>query len=86
MVAQLDLKPHKFEMRKGEPIHVKTVPYVRLCARTEDGMTQEVYIQGGQFFSGENTPPIKKADLPEWVAAEVARISPEVRREVGLKD
>lgn len=85
-MAQLDLKPHKYEMRKGEPVLARITPYCRLAKRVEQGVVEEVFIQGGKFFSGENSPEIKKADLPDWFAEEVAKLNPEVRREVGLKD
>lgn len=85
MASTLDLITHKFAMRKGHPVHVATVPYVRLSKRNEDKSVDVLYIQNGQFFTGENTPPIKAKDLPEWAMAEIAKLSPEAKREVGLE-
>lgn len=77
--AQLDPRPHQFEMRKGEPVLVKVVPYVRFS-----NGKQVIYAQSGKFFFAEEGGECKPKDLPEWVAAEVANLSPEVKDEVGL--
>jgi hypothetical protein len=44
----------------------------------------EVYVQDGNFYSSGG-PAFKKADLPDWLQEELAKLSPACREEVGLK-
>lgn len=80
MSRELSLKTHEYKMRRGTPYLTKVNPYVRLFK--DPG--PEIFIQGGAFFSAGG-PELKKSELPEWVAEEMAKLSPEVRAEVGLK-
>jgi hypothetical protein len=76
----LSLKVHHHEKLPGtqESRLVKVTPYVRI---TRDGHPP-LYVQGGKVF-GEGGPEVET--LPEWFDAEMAKISPKVREEVGWR-
>jgi hypothetical protein len=80
----LNLKPHAFKMVRGQPQLDRVDPYVRLSKRMDDNTTGIVYIQGGRYFSEEGETALKKTEVPEWVAAEVAKLSDQCKAEVGL--
>jgi hypothetical protein len=80
MAQQLSLKTHEFVMRRGTPHLSRVHPYVRLYK--DPG--PEVYVQDGNFYSSGG-PAFKKADLPDWLQEELAKLSPACREEVGLK-
>jgi len=64
----------------GEPVVVRSSPYIRLNAEGES----PIYIQnGGFYFAGGQS--VKFADLPDWAGDEIAKMTPEAKREVGLK-
>lgn len=58
----------------------KTNAYVRL---SRDGLA--IIVQGGKLYT-EGGAEFKAKDIPEWYAAEVARLDPTVRAECGIKD
>ena len=75
----LDLKAvHLYEKVPGtdQTRLVKTNPYVRLGRKDHP----PIYVQGGQVY-GEGGGPIEP--IPDWFDAEMARLSPKVRDEIG---
>jgi hypothetical protein len=67
--------------KTGEAVIARVSPYVRL--RKADEAT--IFIQGGSFYyDKEGGEAIKVIDLPEWVGDELAKMTPQARREVGL--
>jgi hypothetical protein len=73
-------KVHEYQKIPGtsEVRLIRTQPYVRLTHEN----WPPIFIQGGQFYY-QGGPPV--TPLPEWVAEEVARLSPACRAEVGLE-
>lgn len=56
---------------------VRTNPYLRIAMKDHP----PIYIQGGKFYS-EGGPEVR--DFPPGFEAELAKASPEARRDVGL--
>jgi hypothetical protein len=88
MGATLSLKTHEYKKSRNGSSIARINPYVRLKASTknEDGEWEDhapVFIQNGLYFS-EGGEEITAKDLPKWIAAEVAKLSETVKREVGL--
>jgi hypothetical protein len=74
------LKTHIVKKVDGEGIKiVRTQPYMRLNA--QGGPV--IYVQNGAFYS-EGGQSIKRADLPDWFDAELAKVDPGIRSECGL--
>jgi len=71
---------HVYEREPGTQVHrlVKTYPAMRLSANG-----QEVYIQHGRYWTAGGQP-IKSKDLPDWVASEVIKCSPQALAECGI--
>ena len=73
---------HKYERIPGTAGEARLTglnPYVRITR----GDHPPIYVQGGQVY-GEGGGPIEP--LPDWFPAEMARLSPKVRAEVGWRD
>ena len=77
----LDLRTHIDERipNTQEVRRVKVNPYLRLCQKG----SPPVYVQGGKVYA-EGGPEVET--LPAWFAEEMAKVSPQVRAEVGWKD
>src|SRR5262245_2194826 len=78
----VDFNVHVYEKVPGtvrELRLVRTNPWVRLAVKDQP----PVFIQGGKIQSedGKAYDPV-----PEWVPAEIAKLGPVVRQEVGLRD
>lgn len=65
----------------GDSVIVRSQPYARLNRQDES----PIYIQNGCFYFAGGEGPIKLSDLPDWAGDELAKMTPEARREVGLK-
>lgn len=77
------LKPHEVRKIKGREVLVAR-PYIRLRKANEDGEAlPTVFIQNGNFYFEDGTV-IEEKDLPTWVKPEIAKISPQAKKEVGL--
>lgn len=79
----LSLKPHEYRINKdtGQATLTRLNPYVRL--KFLEGDTPPIFIQGGVFMF-EDGREIARDKLPDWAKAEVAKLSPQALKEVGL--
>lgn len=74
------LRTHITKMGRGETVVARVTPYIRL----RSGENPPIFVQGGAFY-WEGGQRVKDADLPDWVEPELDKLTPEVRREAGLK-
>lgn len=66
--------------QNGMPYTIQARNYLMLSEHGE-----RLYVQGGQVWNGENSPPIDEDDLPDWFFAQMRRQSPAARKEVGYQ-
>lgn len=79
MAIRLSLKTHDTKkLPNGSQVVVSAKPYVRLVS---GGGDPPIFVQGGHFFT-EGGPELK--DVPDWVQEELEKLTPVVRKEVGL--
>ena len=64
--------------QNGMPYTVQARNYLMLSA---DG--QRLYVQNGQVWNGENSPPLSDDQIPDWFYDQIRMQSPDARREVG---
>lgn len=90
----LNLKPHKVERDNATRTDkvVSVNPYIRISSATQYEnsagkicyrKTPAIFLQGGRYYT-EDGATVKQ--LPEWAAAEVAKISPSAMQEAGFYD
>ncbi len=88
----LNLKPHKVVQDNATRTDkvVSVNPYIRISSATQYEnsagkicyrKTPAIFLQGGRYYT-EDGATVKQ--LPEWAAAEVAKISPSAMREAGF--
>lgn len=82
----LNLKPHEYRKLPNSELHglVRINPYLRLSVREENGNQAVVYIQEGEFFDAAGKPLPTDDDVPDWVWDELAKVSVEAKKSVGL--
>lgn len=83
----LNLRVHEYKRVNdgSRAILTRLNPYIALCHGSPEGGSTRVFIQGGCFFH-EGGDEYKKSELPPWLDVEIAKISPSIRKEVGLQD
>lgn len=75
------LKTHlKKTSKSGDTVLVRQQPYARLNC----GEGPPVFVQHGQPYA-EGGEHLTEGKLPDWYWDELAKMTPEARREVGLK-
>ena len=74
----LNLNPHKFVNRNGQSELQSVDYYIRLSQGH-----QAVFIQRGRFYS-EGGPELTKDQLPDWLNADIAKLSPQAKKDCGL--
>ena len=81
-MAELSLKVHDYKRKKGsnQAVLLRITPYVRIRSGMDD---PPVFIQGGKFFA-EGGEEFDKDELPDWVPAEISKMSDSAKREAGL--
>lgn len=75
-----DIRTHIIQNRGGRQVLTSVNPNVRL----KHGDDPPVFIQGGRFYS-EDGAEYDEATIPGWVEEEVRKLTPQVRKEVGLE-
>lgn len=85
-MSTLDLRVHHYKRINdgSQAVLTQLKPYIALCkANDEEGGSTRVFVQNGQFFH-EGGAEYKKTELPSWLSTELAKLSPDARKEVGL--
>lgn len=82
-MVQLTLKVHDYKRKKGgnQAVLLSVTPYVRLKAGYDQ---PPVFVQGGKFFA-EGGEELADDELPDWLDAEIKKMSESAKREAGLE-
>lgn len=83
----LNLRVHEYKRVNdgSKAVLTRLNPYIVLTHGIAEGGSTRVFIQGGAFFH-EGGDEYKKSELPDWLDSEIAKISPAIRKSVGLED
>ena len=65
--------------RNGMPYTVQTNNYLMLS-----NAGQRLWVQGGQVWEGENSPPLKPSQYPAWFIDQIKQLTREGRKAVGF--
>lgn len=69
----------------GQAVLVRSSPALRLSHRAEGEPQINIFIQEGEFYTEDGKVlPVERR--PKWLGEELAKLTPEAKKEVGLKD
>lgn len=74
----LNLKPHEYSKQEGSSSYrlTKVTPYIRVGSEGES-----LFLQEGKVFSLDGK---QMKDVPDWCKAEIEKLTPAARAEVGF--